>query len=200
MIKLANFSYAGSPPFSLTIEADTCVGLSGASGSGKTRLLRAMSDLDPWNGTMQLKGTDAHSIPAPEWRRRIGYLPADALWWHDTVGAHFLKDDPFPEGYSWCSAGFEPDVVHWDISRLSSGERQRLAVLRLLCRKPHALLLDEPTAHLDPQNAQMIEALFVTYQKANHIPILWVAHHPEQLNRVASIQYQMRNGIPERIS
>jgi ABC-type multidrug transport system ATPase subunit len=198
MLELTNFSYANSSAFDLRIVPGQCAGLSGPSGSGKTRLLRAMCDLDPWQGSMQLAGVDAHSIPAPEWRQRIGYLPADALWWHDTVGPHFPYTSELPEKYNWEAAGFESDVTHWEISRLSSGERQRLAMLRLLCRRPHALLLDEPTAHLDPKSALMMEALVQNYQKTNNIPVLWVTHIPEQLDRITHSQYLMHHGIPEQ--
>lgn len=200
MLALQDFSYADSPTFNLTIGADTCAGLAGPSGSGKTRLLRAICDLDPWRGSMQLAGTHAHHLPAPEWRRRIGYLPAEAHWWFDTVGPHFPQSLPFPPTFDWESMGFEADVARWPISRLSSGEKQRLAVLRLLCRKPQALLLDEPTAHLDPESVQNTEAILTRYRTRYHVPVLWVAHQQEQLERVAHTHYEMQANIPRQIT
>jgi ABC-type multidrug transport system ATPase subunit len=92
---------------------------------------------------------------APDWRRRVGLLPAESGWWADRVGAHFITTNdarnpattPTP---ILARLGFEPDVLDWDVQRLSSGERQRLGLARLLLNRPEVLLLDEATANLDP--------------------------------------------------
>lgn len=194
MLKVENFKYAGGHVSALTVVSAACAGISGASGSGKTRLLRALCDLDPWEGRLSLNSIAAQTVSAPEWRRRIGYLPAESQWWYDSVGEHFPVKFAFDPNFSWQAAGFDDDVAKWEISRLSSGEKQRLAVLRLLLRRPEALLLDEPTAHLDENNAGLLEALLINYRTEKKIPMVWVGHNMAQLKRVAGLRYVMRAG------
>ena len=81
--------------------------------------------------------------------------------------------------------GFEPDVLNWEVSRLSTGEKQRLAIVRLLQNTPRALLLDEPTASLDAENIERTETLLVDYCRQQQAPLLWVSHDTQQLERVA---------------
>ena len=76
-------------PVSLEVDTGTCVGLSGPSGAGKTLLLRAIADMEPHEGKVYLDGTEQSSIPAPEWRRLVSLLPAESMWWLDSVGAAF---------------------------------------------------------------------------------------------------------------
>ena len=82
--------------------------------------------------------------------------------------------------------GFEPDVMGWEVERLSSGERQRLALLRALANRPRVLLLDEPTANLDPANISSVESLVTDYQSTGEAACLWVTHSREQVHRIAN--------------
>ena len=169
-------------PVELAIPGADCASLAGASGSGKTLLLRALADLDPHRGAVALNGRWAHQMPAAAWRRRVGMLPADNPWWFERVGQHFA--DPVPETLN--ALGFDRDVLAWKVTRLSSGERQRLALARLLAVGPQALLLDEASANLDPDNTLRVERLIEDYRRQRHAPVLWVSHDPEQRHRVAS--------------
>lgn len=177
-------------PISLSVEASECIGLSGPSGSGKTLFLRALADLDPHDGSCYLDNVESRAIPAPEWRRRVGFLPADSQWWHDTVGSHF--DRVSPDDFS--ALGFETDVTRWPISRLSAGERQRLSLLRLLANQPEVLLLDEPSANLDPDNTARVEVLVRAYSEDKAAPVLWVSHDRAQIDRVAQRAFRFENG------
>ena len=155
------------------------MGLSGPSGAGKTLLLRALADLDPHRGKMWLDGVAADEMPVDRWRRQVGLLPAESAWWHDTVGPHFQQlHEP------WLTAlGFDPEVLTWQVNRLSSGERQRLALLRMLMLHPKVLLLDEPSANLDADNTALVESLLNGYRRDRQPAIVWVSHDLEQLNR-----------------
>ena len=76
-------------PASFSLATGECIGVKGPSGAGKTLLLRAIADLDPNQGLVSLEGRDRSTIPGPEWRRLVGYVPAEPGWWAETVGEHF---------------------------------------------------------------------------------------------------------------
>ena len=145
-------------------------------------LLRAIADLDPSEGLVSLDGRDRWAIAGPEWRRLVGYVPAEPGWWADTVGEHFSE---------WTAAlavvkelGFPEEAKAWPIARLSTGERLRLALIRALMVRPKVLLLDEPTAALDPSSVAAVESLIATRVRAG-LAVLWVTHDTEQAKRIA---------------
>lgn len=180
--------YYNRGPIDLTIEAGQCIGLSGPSGSGKTLMLRAIADLDDYSGHIYLDGVECRATPAPQWRRRVGLLPAESQWWCDTVGEHF----PFhPDTTYLKELGFDMDVLSWRISRLSSGERQRLALARLLSKRPQALLLDEPTASLDQDNISHAENVIAEYRRGTQSAVLWVSHDMDQIARMAHRHFRI---------
>ncbi len=168
-------------PASFTVGAGECVCLTGPSGAGKTILLRAIADLIPHRGDVRLDDQWCSHMKPTAWRRQVGYLPAESSWWADRVGDHF--DAPDREAFA--ALGFSPDVLDWEIGRLSTGERQRLALLRLLANAPRALLLDEPTASLDPDSVARVEDLLRDYRQRHRAPVLWVSHDREQRARLA---------------
>jgi ABC-type multidrug transport system ATPase subunit len=178
-LRLENFGCRVVEKVDMTVPAGHCLGLTGPSGSGKSLFLRALADLDPYEGRMSLDGVDAASLPAPRWRRQVGLLPAESAWWFDTVGEHFEQTPP-----RWLeSLGFDDQVMNWQVNHLSSGERQRLALLRVLVMQPKVLLLDEPTANLDPQNTVRVETLLNRVRLESRPAVVWVSHDMEQLKR-----------------
>ncbi len=77
-------------------------------------------------------------------------IPAESYWWFDRVDDHFnIKDEKGLLVQKLHMLGFEEDVLGWQIARLSTGEKQRLALIRGLCNRPLVLLLDEPSSSLD---------------------------------------------------
>jgi ABC-type iron transport system FetAB ATPase subunit len=159
------------------------VALRGPSGAGKTLLLRALADLDASSGEISLDGVARDDMPGPAWRRLVGYVAAEPAWWADTVGEH-VSD--------WTAAvglvetlGFEPDCRRWPVARLSTGERQRLALVRALALRPRVMLLDEPTAGLDTDATAVVERL-LTEARGQGMGLLWVTHDDQQAARVAS--------------
>ena len=197
LLAFAELRAQGRGPYSLDLAAGECVTLRGASGSGKSLLLRAIADLDPHEGRTTLDGVACAEIPAPLWRRQVALLPAESQWWADDVGAHFPPDDcPY-----WEPLGFNAEVRHWQVSRLSSGEKQRLALSRALMNRPRVLLLDEPTASLDPTNIQAVEALVRAYQKETGAAVLWVSHDAAQAARVGRRHFRLTaHGLEEEPS
>ena len=182
-------------PVSLTVAAGECLCLYGVSGAGKTLLLRALADLEAYQGDVRMDGQQARAISAPDWRRRVALLPAESAWWFATVGQHF------PKGCrGWVEqVGFASEVLSWQVSRLSTGERQRLALARALCNQPQVLLLDEPTASLDPTNASRVEALITDYLRNNRASAVWVSHDAAQRARVCRRELVLQDGqVAER--
>ncbi|MEQ5815985.1 ATP-binding cassette domain-containing protein [Marinobacter sp. NFXS11] len=181
---------------SLTVPGGQVVCLSGPSGSGKSRLLRAVADLEPHGGTVSVADTCQEDLPAHQWRSRVVMVPADSQWWFDDVGGHF-PDDAKTKLPS--ALGFPPEVMGWSVSRLSSGERQRLALWRALVLEPEVLLLDEPTANLDNDSTEAIEIWLLEEIRRRQIAVLWVAHDPAQIQRVAEAHYRILGTTVERV-
>lgn len=177
-------------PIDLELAAGECVCLSGSSGAGKSLLLRALADLDPHEGTVRLNGHDCLSLVPAQWRRRVGYLHAESQWWLDRVGAHFPHG--IPQGLE--QLGLPAQCMEWEVGRCSTGERQRLALLRLLANRPEVLLLDEPTASLDPTATAAAEALVAEYRTTHQAAVLWVSHDPGQIARVADRHFRVEAG------
>ncbi|HSO18612.1 MAG TPA: ATP-binding cassette domain-containing protein [Desulfosarcina sp.] len=181
--------FHGIGPIHLVLDAGECVGITGASGTGKSLFLRTIADLEPFAGTVALDGVVLTDMPAHLWRTQVGLLPAESAWWLPTAGNHLKA-----VAAEWLAdLGFSEEVLTWSVSRLSSGERQRLSLLRLLGNRPRVLLLDEPTANLDSENAFRVEALIRKYRLANEAAVLWVSHDPRQIERVATRHLVMRD-------
>jgi UDP-glucose/iron transport system ATP-binding protein len=187
MFDVSNLTRPGLPPVSFRLGAGELVCLCGPSGSGKTQLLRALVDLDLNEGRVTLHGVLRESLPPPQWRRKVALLPAESRWWEATVAEHFTVLD----GQPLQQLGFDPEVGDWRVERLSSGEKQRLALLRVLANRPEVLLLDEPTANLDGVNTQRVEKLVSDYLLANRASCLWVSHDREQIERLSRRRLEM---------
>jgi ABC-type iron transport system FetAB ATPase subunit len=189
-LELAGFRGANIGPIDLRLEGGECVSIGGPSGAGKSLLLRAIADLDPHEGTLRLDGHSFDQMSAPRWRRRVGLLPPETAWWANRVRAHFPTDsEPDLE-----ALGLPDKALDWEITRLSSGERQRLGLLRLLVNRPSVLLLDEPTANLDPSGVERVEALVAGYRSREAAAVIWVSHDDRQRRRVGDRELRMSAG------
>jgi ABC-type lipoprotein export system ATPase subunit len=159
--------------------------ISGASGSGKSLFLRMIADLDPNGGEVSLNGTARLAVPAHVWRGLIPYVAAESGWWAETVAAHFALDRlsaarALAERLDVAAATFDGPV-----DRLSTGERQRLALVRALVLDTPALLLDEPTGPLDPVSTAKVEAVLQERAKAGAVIVL-VSHDAAQGPRLGA--------------
>lgn len=183
------------PPLGFCVAMGECVSVSGPSGSGKTLLLRALVDLDPHSGRVAFNGIEASMVKPAQWRRRLGLLLAESGWWGERVEEHFPPSGIDDGLRAWLALlGFGPGVMQWRVARLSSGERQRLALLRLLALRPRVLLLDEPTANLDPESRAWVEQIVDQYRQREQSPVLWVSHDAGQRQRVAQRHLQLGPG------
>lgn len=168
-----------------------CIALQGPSGVGKSLLLRAIADLDPNESSIKLDGTARESMPAPVWRKKVTYVATEPGWWADTVQEHFVAWD---EALTLAERlGLPPSSGTWPIRRLSTGEKQRLGLVRALLLDSRVLLLDEPTSALDPASTASVEAI-VAERVATGTSVLWSTHNSAQARRVGSRLFMMSSG------
>jgi len=149
---------------SLRIQDGEYLAVAGPSGSGKTTLLAVLLGLVPASaGRVRVAGTDLASLDLAEWRRLVAWLPQEPRLFHGTIadnvrfGGPGAADDEVRRALADAAADFVEDLpegiatfVGEGGARLSAGERSRIALARALLRRAPLLLLDEPTAHLDP--------------------------------------------------
>jgi len=185
------------PPVSHQANDGACLAIEGPSGSGKTRLLRAIADLDPSTGDVFLDGAGRNETPAPEWRRLVRYATAEPAWWTTTPrqalksliirdhGAQGSNRDHERLARSLSTLGLSEEILDEQLRSLSTGQRQRLALLRALADEPRVLLLDEPTAALDPTAAALVEELIRFQMLAGRI-VLLISHDAKLRARLAT--------------
>lgn len=198
-LRLEDLSIGSLDTVSITVPAGEVVCLSGRSGSGKSRLLRAVSDLDAHGGSVWLGDTGQGDVQAHQWRRQVLMVPAESQWWAERVIDHFPVDIGAGDhnALPLADLGLDDGALEWSVSRLSSGEKQRLALLRAMAINPSALLLDEPTANLDADSVALAESWLLREIAHRQLPVLWVAHDREQIRRVAHHHFAIRGHTVE---
>jgi len=180
-------------PFDLSVEAGACAAVTGPSGSGKSLFLRMIADLDEHQGEAFLDGAAQSRTPPAAWRRRVVYVAADAGWWAEGVAAHFAADR-LPAARALATRlGLAPELIDGPVARLSTGERQRLALVRALALEPPVLLLDEPTGALDEASTAAVEAVLAE-RLAGGAAIVLVTHNPAQAMRMGARRWRMQPG------
>jgi putative ABC transport system ATP-binding protein len=182
-------------PWSMRLQFGEILQVTGASGSGKSLLLRALADLDPSSGKMVLENQERGSITPTEWRRRVAYVPAETAWWYPRVDAHFPAGQDRDQAAVWAERfGLPEAALEWECERLSSGEKQRLGLLRALLNRPRVLLLDEPTANLDLDNSRRVERAVRSYLAEQQAGVIWVSHDSLQRGRLGGRILEIRDG------
>lgn len=182
MLRVDNLRVLGLPPLSFTVPDGECLAVEGASGTGKTKLLRAIADLDPAKGHVFLDGAERGEMSATGWRSRVRYVAAEPGWWAETPRPQI--PDVERAGRLLLALGLDATILDRQLTTLSTGERQRLALVRGLIDEPRVLLLDEPTSALDQASAAVVEEL-IKFQLLAGRSILLVSHNAGQIMRLA---------------
>ena len=182
-ISLASLEIAAKPEIitsgkvlkgiSFTVAAGTLTGIVGPSGAGKSTISSLIPRLyDVTQGVISINGTDIRDYTIKSLRNSIGVVTQDSHMFHDSilVNLKYAKSNATAiEIEAACKSARIWDfiqslpngldtVVGERGHRLSGGEKQRLAIARLLLKQPSLVILDEATAHLDSENEAMVQA------------------------------------------
>lgn len=193
-IKELTFKYSGSKKnalenVSLTIEKGDFVGLIGESGAGKTTLCSCINGLIPHHytgdfyGSVKIQGTDTFDIEPGKLALKVGSVFQDV---DSQLVSFFVEDEilfglenfgiPKDQIEQRITAALEAleiqELRHREISTLSGGQKQKVAIAAILALEPDILVLDEPTGELDPASSVQIFKLLQKLNKEKGITIV----------------------------
>ena len=219
VIEARNITYTYSPgtPFQMDAMTDVSfaaeqgdfVGVIGHTGSGKSTLVQHLNGLlRPSSGQVLLNGSDIWAEPKKirAVRFRVGLVfqyPEHQLF-EETVYKDIAfgpKNMELPEEEidarvrrAAAFVGLKPELLEKSPFELSGGEKRRAAIAGVMAMQPEVLILDEPTAGLDPRGRDMILEQIRAYQQENGTTVLLVSHSMEDIARVAGRVLVMNRG------
>ena len=156
---------------SFDVDPGTLTALVGPSGAGKTTITALLARLyDPTNGSIRIGGADVKDVSFHSLRGALGVVTQDSHLFHDTIGANLIYARPDAtakqveqacvDAQIWSMITALPDGLNTVVGdrgyRLSGGEKQRIALARLLLKSPRVVILDEATAHLDSESERAV--------------------------------------------
>jgi len=189
-----SFSYPGGEELinnlSAVFRSNSITGIIGESGRGKTTLIDIIAGLQrPDSGKIFIDGRPLDQGILAQWKAGLGYLPQESFFIDGTLRENLvwdsggeITDDRIMEVLEQVNAvhlvkrfrkGLDAFIVNYQYA-FSGGECQRLALARVLLRKPSLLLLDEATSSLDPENETAIMEVLVSLKKK--VTIVFVTH------------------------
>jgi putative ABC transport system ATP-binding protein len=187
---------------SIQVRPGEAVAIQGPSGSGKSTLARALATLvEPDAGAVLLDGQDAREIEPTQFRTRVAFLAQQPAMFDGTVREN-LEVGPALHGKSLGEAqarelilavGLDESILPREARTLSGGEKQRVALARALANESEVLLLDEPTAALDPDAGERIVALLRALC-ARGLSVVMVTHVEAHARALGGRRYRCERG------
>lgn len=186
-------------PLSFTLKKGDHLALVGPSGSGKTSLLNALLGFLPYQGSLRVNGVELNQVDKSQWRQHLAWLGQDPQLFHGTIAENVsmgnsnlstLKIETcLQKAAIWDFVKQQPlglnHAIGEQMSGLSVGQAQRIALARALAQDAQLFLLDEPTASLDQHSEQ---AVFNTLHDATEQSAsLMVTHRLDQLQKMHQI-------------
>jgi len=196
---------------SFIAEPGTMTALVGPSGAGKTTISALLPRLyDVTDGSISIDGHDIRDLTLESLRDSIGVVMQDAHLFHETIAENlrYAKEDATDEemmdackaAQIWTLIESLPNGLDTMVGerghRLSGGEKQRLAIARLLLKSPAVVILDEATAHLDSENEQLVHAALQTALKGRTSIV--IAHRLSTVRDADQILVLEKGAIVER--
>ncbi|MBR0600614.1 ABC transporter ATP-binding protein [Sinanaerobacter chloroacetimidivorans] len=187
----------------LTIEPEKIITFVGASGSGKTTVLRLMNKIiSPTEGSIFYDGEDLKKIPSIELRRKVMMLSQNPVMFGESV------KDSLIAGFTFQQKKIPDDQVLYDmlemvrlkknledpVGVLSGGEKQRLALGRILLLDPEVYLFDEPSSALDEETEEEIIKMLADQVKEKKKTMIMVTHSKGAAERYGDEIIEMANG------
>jgi len=177
----------------------------GGSGAGKSMLLRTVVRLhEPSSGEILLDGRAVSDLAPSDLRRRVNLVQQSPAMLDGTVEDNLmfgLDLTGVPPGEAKVRAAealtvaaLDPSFIDRRADKLSEGERQRVAIARAHALRPEVLLLDEPTAALDPRRTHEVERAILDLKKASTLTLVIVTHDIEQARRLGDRTILLRRG------
>jgi len=187
---------------SILVRPGEAVAIQGPSGSGKSTLARTLATLvEPDEGSVLLGGKDAREIEPTRFRTRVAFLAQQPAMFAGTVRDNLgvgpslhrksLGDSQARELI--LAVGLDLSILDREASTLSGGEKQRVALARALANGPEVMLLDEPTAALDPDAGERIVALLRALS-ARGLSMVMVTHVKEHAQALGGTRYRCERG------
>jgi ATP-binding cassette subfamily C protein CydD len=191
---------------SLRIQRDQMTVLAGPSGAGKTTLTSLLLGLlQPQSGQIWVDGLKLTDLDPLEWRQQVAWVPQRPYLFQDTLAANIRLGKPDASADEITRAAYQAGLAEWIQSlpqgyqtlvgdqgaRLSGGQAQRLALARAFLRDAPVLVLDEPTARLDPELEEELSAAVKTLCRDRLV--LMIAHRPETVRQAGQVVF-MENG------
>ena len=215
------FTYGQGTPFvthavnnvSFTVNSGEIIGLIGHTGSGKSTIVQQLNGLiKPESGEILLDGKNIHTgfKKIKEVRFKIGLVfqyPEYQLF-EETVAKDIaygpknmgLSEDEIAERVKYAAelVGLTEDFMEKSPFDLSGGEKRRVAIAGIIAMKPDVLVLDEPTAGLDPKGRDMILSRIKEYRNETNAAVIIVSHSMEDMAKTADKLLVMNKGSIEK--
>lgn len=192
---------------SLKVKEGDCISIVGQSGSGKSTLLKLCADLIPLTeGEICYRGISYKEQNPIALRRKISYCIQIPQLFGKTVRENLefpskvRKEHPDYDRIRHLMRQFLLPISYLEkeITALSGGEKQRIALIRNLLYTPDLLLLDEVTSALDTDTANVVEE-YIKQLKHEGVTVIWITHNLEQSERIFSKRITMAGGMIERM-